>query len=218
LISPRFKFMRPKRRALAARWQWARALAIAFFAAALALIAGTTGLAPAGATVALGWSLVALGAVYAGGALRADGGQARGLLAAVGAAYGVCGCLLLVDAVLGPLLLLVAVSVALILGGIVQAVVAIARPHAQSAPAFGFGLALAALGAAVALEWPLAVIPALGTVFGMAAAAQGAAYLRLAAAGERLAQRNLFGLRKNPSTRHPSGARATWRLPFGRQT
>ncbi len=218
MISPRLTLMRPTRGALAAHWQWTRALAIAFFTTAIVLLVGGTGLVPVRAAVALGWSLIALGAVYACGAFTAGGAQARGLLTAVGAAYAVCGGLLLVDAVLGLLLLLVAVSGALILGGIVQVVVAIARPHAQSTPALVSGLALAALGGAVALEWPLAPVPGLATVFGLAAAAQGAASLRRAAAGERLAQRNLFGLRKKPSTRQPSGARAIWRLPVGRQT
>ena len=164
---------------------------------------------PGPAVAALGWSLVALGAAYAGVALAADGAQARGLLAAVGAAYAVCGSLLIVDPLLGPMLMLAAVSVTFVLGGLAQAIDAVARPHAQSASALAAGLVIAALGAAVGLEWPIPAIPALGIAFGLAAAAQAAACLRLALAGERLAQRNLLGLRKNPSTRQPSGARAT---------
>jgi uncharacterized membrane protein HdeD (DUF308 family) len=205
----RLRLMRPTRAALATRAPTTRALAIALFAIALALLAAGGGLMPGPAVAALGWALVALGSAYAGVALATDGAQARGLLAAVGAAYAVCGRLLLVEPLLGPLLLLAAVSVTLVVGGVAQAIDAVARPHAQSASAFAAGLAIAALGAAVGFEWPLPAVPALGIAFGLAAAAQGAACLRLALAGERLAQRNLFGLRKNPSTRQPSGARAT---------
>ena len=201
--------MRPTRAALAAHAPRTRALAFVLFAVALALLAAGAGLMPGPAVAALGWSLVALGAAYAGVALAADGAQARGLLAAVGAAYAVCGSLLIVDPLLGPMLMLAAVSVTFVLGGLAQAIDAVARPHAQSASALAAGLVIAALGAAVGLEWPLPAIPALGIAFGLAAAAQAAACLRLALAGERLAQRNLLGLRKNPSTRQPSGARAT---------
>jgi len=205
----RLQLMRPRRAALAARAPTARALAIVLFAVALSLLAAGAGLMPGSAAAALGWSLAALGAAYAGVALVADGAQARGLVAAVGAAYAVCGGLLLVDPLVGPLLLLAALSVALSLGGLAQALAAAVRPHAQSAAAISAGLLLVALGAAVGLEWPLPAVPALGIAFGLAAAAQGAACLRLALAGERLAQRNLLGFRKNPSTRQPSGARAT---------
>lgn len=215
---PRLRLMRPKRAALAAHAPTTRALAIVLFAVALALLAAGAGLMPGPAPGALGWSLVALGAAYAGVAMVADGAQARGLLAAVGAAYAVCGGLLLVDPLVGPLLLLGAVSFALALGGLAQAAAAAVRPHAQSPTAIAAGLLIVALGAAVGLEWPLPAVPALGIAFGLAAAAQGAACLRLARAGERLAQRNLFGLRKKPSTRQPSGDRAMWRLPPGRQT
>jgi uncharacterized membrane protein HdeD (DUF308 family) len=214
----RLRLIRPSRAALAAHARQARWLGIVLFAVALALLAAGAGLLPGPATGALGGSLVALGVAYAGVAFAADGAQARGLLAAVGAAYGVCGSLLLTDPVLGPLLLLAAVSTVFVLGGLAQAITAVVRPHAQSASALAAGLLIAALGAAVGLEWPLPAVPALGIAFGLAAAAQAAACFRLALAGERLAQRNLFGLRKNPSTRQPSGARATWRLPPGRQT
>jgi uncharacterized membrane protein HdeD (DUF308 family) len=205
----RLQLMRPTRAALASHAPRTRALAFVLFAVALALLAAGAGLMPGPAVAALGWSLVALGAAYAGVALAADGAQARGLLAAVGAAYAVCGSLLIVDPLLGPMLMLAAVSVTFVLGGLAQAIDAVARPHAQSASALAAGLVIAALGAAVGLEWPLPAIPALGIAFGLAAAAQAAACLRLALAGERLAQRNLLGLRKNPSTRQPSGARAT---------
>ena len=163
---------------------------------------------PGSAVAALGWSLVALGAAYAAVALAVDGAQARGLLVAVGAAYAVCGSTLLVEPLVGPLLLLAAVSVMLALGGLAQAVAAAVRPHAQSPTAIAAGLLIVTLGVAIGLEWPLPAVPALGIAFGLAAAAQGAACLRLALAGERLAQRNLLGFRKNPSTRQPSGARA----------
>jgi hypothetical protein len=214
----RLRLMRPTRASLAAHAPTTRALAIALFAIALALLAAGAGLMPGPAVAGLGWSLVALGVAYGGVALAADGAQTRGLLAAVSAAYGVCGSLLLVDPLLGPVLLLAALSVTLGVGGLAQVIAAVARPHAQSAPAVGAGLAIVALGAAVGFEWPLPAVPALGIAFGLAAGAEAAACLRLALAGERLAQRNLLGLRKNPSTRQPSGARATWRLPPGRQT
>jgi uncharacterized membrane protein HdeD (DUF308 family) len=201
--------MRPTRAALAAHAPTTRALAFVLFAIALAVVAAGAGLMPGPAVGALGWSLVVLGAAYAGVALAAAGAQARGLLAAVGAAYAVCGSLLIVDPLLGPMLMLAAVAIAFVLGGLAQAIDAVARPHAQSASALAAGLVIAALGVAVGLEWPLPAVPSLGIAFGLAAAAQAAACLRLALAGERLAQRNLLGLRKNPSTRQPSGARAT---------
>ena len=205
----RLQLIRPTRAALAAHAPTTRALAFVFLAVALALLAAAAGLMPGPAVAALGWSLVTLGAAYAGVAVTADGAQARGLLAAVGAAYAVCGSLLIVDPLLGPMLMLAAVSVTFVLGGLGQAIDAIARPHAQSASALAAGLVIAALGAAVGLEWPLPAVPSLGIVFGLAAAGQAAACLRLALAGDRLAQRNLLGLRKTPSTRQPSGARAT---------
>lgn len=205
----RLRLMRPSRAALAAHAAATRALAIALFAIALALLAAGAGLMPGSAVAGLGWSLVALGIAYGGVALVAGSAEARGLLAAIGAAYAVCGSLLLVEPLLGPLLLLAALSVTLGVGGLAQVVASVARPHAQSAPAVAAGLAMVALGAAVGFEWPLPAAPALGIAFGLAAAAQAAACLRLALAGERLAQRNLLGLRKNPSTRQPSGARAT---------
>ncbi len=202
------QLMRPRRAALAIHAGTNKALAILLFTVAFLLVTAGVGLAPGSAATALGGSLVALGIAYAGVALVADGAQARGLLAAVGAAYAVCGGLLLVDPLVGPLLLLAAVSVTLSFGGLAQAVAAAVRPHAQSSTALAAGLLIVALGVAIGLEWPLRAVPALGIAFGLAAAAQGAACLRLALAGERLAQRNLFGFRKNPSTRQPSGARA----------
>jgi len=214
----RLLLMRPRRATLAAHAPTARALAIVLFAIALALLAAGAGLMPGPATAALGWSLVALGVAYAGVAFAADGAQARGLLVAVGAAYTVCGGVLVVEPLVGPLLLLVPLSVTLVLGGLAQAAAAAVRPHVQSPTAIAAGLLIVALGVAIGLEWPLPAVPALGIAFGLAAAAQGAACLRLALAGERLAQKNLLGFRKNPSTRHPSGARAMWRLPPGRQT
>jgi uncharacterized membrane protein HdeD (DUF308 family) len=204
----RLQLMHPRRATLAARAPATKALAVALFAVGLALLAAGAGLMPGPAAAALGWSLVALGAAYAGVAFVADGAQARGLLVAVAAAYAVCGGVLLVDPLVGPVLLLAAVSVTLSLGGLAQAIAAAVRPHAQSSSALAAGLLIVALGAAIGLEWPLPAIPALGIAFGLAATALGAACLRLAFAGERLAQRNLLGFRKTPSTRQPSGARA----------
>jgi len=210
--------MRPTRTALATHAPWLRAVAVTFFAIAVALLGASAGLMPGARVAALGWSLVALGVAYAGSAFASDGAQARGLLASGAAAYGVSGSLLLVEPFLGALLLFAAVAVALTLGGIGQAAAAAAERHAQWTTAFASGLAIAAFGVAVALRWPLSAVSALATTFGLAAAAQGAACLRLAAAGERLAWKNLLGLRKNPGTRQPSGACATCMLPFGRQT
>jgi len=215
VIGRRPQLMRPTRAALFERRRWAKALAAVFFLIALALLAAA---AAGDAEAALGWSLVAFGAAYAAASFTAQGAEPRALLAAIGAAYAVCGSVVLVEPVLGPLLLFVTVSSAFVVGGVVQSVAAVARWHAQSIPALVSGIAIMALGVAIAREWPLAPVPALAVAFSLAAAAQGAACLRLAAAGERLAQRNLFGFRKKPSTRQPSGERATWRLPPGRQT
>jgi uncharacterized membrane protein HdeD (DUF308 family) len=212
----RVQLMRPTRGALAARAPWLRPIAAAFFAVALALLAA--GVIPGSPVEALGWSLVAFGILHAGNAVAADGAQARGLLCAVGAAYAVSGSLLLVDPILGRLLLLAAVAGTLVPGGIALAVDALASRHAQWRAAAASGIAIAGFGGAVAFEWPLPAVSALAITFGLAAAAQGAACLRLARVGERVAQKNLLGLRKNPSTRQPSGARATCLLPFGRQT
>jgi uncharacterized membrane protein HdeD (DUF308 family) len=211
VIGHRPHLMRPTRAVLFEYRRWVKALAVAFFAIGFALLVTAADGSAGRAVAALGWSLVAFGAAYAAAAFTVQGAEPR-------AAYAVCGSVILVDPVLGPLLLFVAVSFAFVVGGIVQAIAAVARRHAQSVPALVSGIAIAALGVAIAREWPLAPVPALAVAFGLAAAAQGAACLRLAAAGERLAQRNLFGLRKNPSTRQPSGERATWRLPPGRQT
>ena len=212
----RVQLMRPTRCALAARAPWMRAIAVVFFAVALALLGA--GVIPSSPTEALGWTLVVLGIAYTCNAAAAGGAQARRLLCAVGAAYAVSGSLLLVDPILGRLLLLAAVAVTFVPGGIVLAVDAAVSRHAQWPTAAISGIAIAVFGAAVAFEWPLPAVSALAITFGLAAAAQGTACLRLARAGERLRQKNLLGLRKNPSTRQPSGARATCLLPFGRQT
>jgi uncharacterized membrane protein HdeD (DUF308 family) len=212
----RVQLMRPTRSALAERVPWMWLLAAAYCAVACALLG--VGVIPGWTVAALGWSLVAFGLVYACNAAAADGAQARGLLCAVGAAYAVSGGLVLADPILGRLLLLVAIAVTLVLGGIALVIDAAASRHAQWPTAAASGAAIAVFGAAVAFEWPLPPESALAITFGLAAAAQAAACLRLAQVGDRLRQKNLFGLRKNPSTRHPSGARATWRLPFGRQT
>ena len=218
MIGRRPQLIRPTRAALFERRRWAKALAVAFFMIALALLATAADGSTGRAVAALGWWLVAFGAAYAAASFTVQGAEPRGLLAATGAAYAVCGSVVLVEPVLGQLLLIATVSFAFVAGGIVQAVAATGRWHAQSVPALVSGIAIMALGVAIASEWPLAPVPALAVAFGLAAAAQGAACFRLAAAGERLAQRNLLGLRKNPSTRQPSGERATWRLPPGRQT
>lgn len=209
MIGRRPQLMRPTRAVMFERRRWAKALAVVFFAIALALLATAIDGSAGRAETALGWSLVAFGAAYAAFAIAAQGTEPRGLLAAVGAAYAVCGSVVLLEPVLGPLLLFVAVSLSFVVGGIVQAVAALVRWHPQSVPALVSGVAIAALGSAIACEWPLAAVPALAVAFALAAAAQGAACLRLAVAGDRLAQKNLFGFRKNPSTRQPSGARAT---------
>lgn len=187
----RVQLMRPTRRTLAARAPWMRAIAVAFFAVALALLG--IGVIPGSPVEALGWALVAFGVVHAADAVASDGLQARGLLGAVGAAYAVSGSLLLVDPVLGRIILLTAASVSFILGGIVLAVAAVASRHAQWTTAAASGVAIAGYGAAVALEWPVPADPALAITFGLAAAAQGAACLRLARAG-------YAGARSGPGT------------------
>ncbi|HSD54811.1 MAG TPA: hypothetical protein VLC47_11635 [Burkholderiales bacterium] len=212
----RVQLMRPTRCALAGRAPWMLSVAAAFFAVALALLGA--GVIPGPPAEALGWALVALGIAYSCNAAAADGAQARGLLCAVGAAYAVSGSLLVVDPVLGRLLLLAAVAMTFVPGGIVLAVDAATSRHARWPTAAVSGIAIAVFGAAVAVEWPFPAVSALAITFGLAAAAQGTACLRLARAGQRLSQKNLLGLRKNPSTRQPSGARATCLLPFGRQT
>lgn len=213
----RVQLMRPTRGALAARAPWMWPLAAAFFSVACVLLGAAV--LPGTSAAVVGWSLVAFGIVYACNAAAAAGGtEARGLLCAVGAAYAVSGGVLLLDPILGRLLLLAAIAVTLVPGGIALAVDAAVSRHAQWRIAAASGVAIAVFGIAVAFEWPLPALSALAITFGLAAAAQGAACLRLAHVGERVRQKNLFGLRKNPSTRHPSGARATWRLPFGRHT
>src|SRR4029453_5134733 len=145
--------MRPTRAVLFERRQWAKAFAVAFFAISLALLATAAGGLAEGASAALGGSLVAFGAAYAAASFTAQGAQPRGLLGAIGAAYAVCGSVVLLEPVLGPLLLLGTVSFAFVVGGIVQAVAAAVRQHAQSAPALVSGIAIAALGLAIAREW-----------------------------------------------------------------
>ena len=204
----RLQLIRPARAALAAGWGWQRAAAASFFLVALAMFATALDPAPR----ALGWSLVALGGAHALSALSPLGLQARGLLAAVGAAYAVCGSLLIVDPLAGPVLLLAALAFALFVGGLVQAIAAIARRHAQSAWAVAGGLAIAALGAMVAFRWPFPMLPTLGVTLGIAAAAEGAVCLKFAAVGKRLAQRKRRGHWNDSSAAAPWSVHATRRL------
>ena len=116
------------------------------------------------------------------------GVRARGFQAAVTLGYAEAGAVLLFDPQIGPLLLLFALSAAFAIGGVAQVAAAVIRPHVQSRWEAASGVLLVALGAMVALQWPLSAIPSLCAVFGLAAAAQGSAYLRVATVGARLAQ------------------------------
>jgi uncharacterized membrane protein HdeD (DUF308 family) len=135
----------------------------------------------------LAWSLLGLAVAYAAAAFVMKSERARGFQAAVTLGYAQTGAILLIDPQLGPLLLLFALSGAFALGGLAQVGAALLRPHAQSRWEAASGLLLIALGAMVALQWPLSAIPSLCAAFGLAAAAQGSAYLRLAKTGARLA-------------------------------
>lgn len=180
----RVHLIQPKRTELAARWQWHRALGVAF----LAFAVGAIGCAIAGREGPLAWALLGLALAYGAAAILMTGERARWLQAAVALAYAEAGAVLLVDRQFGPLLLLFALSAAFVIGGLAQTTAAMIRPHAQSRLEAGSGILLVAVGVMVALRWPLSTIAALGVVFGFAAAAQGAAYLRLAHVGARLSE------------------------------
>jgi uncharacterized membrane protein HdeD (DUF308 family) len=219
----RIQLIKPRRSDLAERWKWMRGVGAGFLIVGAGAVSAAV-LVPAGALAApLGWALIGLAVAYGAGALALTSSPTLGLQLVLVLAYALWGVSLLLDPDLGPLLLLVAMAGTFVLGGAAQAIAAVLKPHAQARWEALCGLILVAVGAMVGSQWPLSGTPALCVAFGLAAAAQGAAYLRLSAAGARLAarpphQRNLFGRRKNPSTRQPSGARAVWRLPFGRQT
>ena len=178
------QLVRPTRAELAARWKWHHALGAAF----LALAAGALACAFLGRVAPLAWTLLGLAAVYGAGAFLMRGERARGFQAAVTLGYAEAGAVLLFDPQIGPLLLLFALSAAFAIGGVAQVAAAVIRPHAQSRWEAASGVLLVALGAMVALQWPLSAIPSLCAVFGLAAAAQGSAYLRVATVGARLAQ------------------------------
>jgi uncharacterized membrane protein HdeD (DUF308 family) len=182
----RLQLVRPTRSELAGRWRWLRALGVAFLSVAAGVIACAVVVEPRDLVKPLAWSLLALAGTYGAAALVTTGERARGLQAGLAAAYTESGVILLIDPQVGPLVLLFAMSGALVLGGVVQVAAAAIKPHAQSRPEAAGGLVLVAIGAMVALQWPLSAIPALCAAFGLAAAGQGAAYLRLAAVGARL--------------------------------
>jgi uncharacterized membrane protein HdeD (DUF308 family) len=184
----RLHLVKPARSELAARWKWHRALGAAFLGVAAGAVAAAIVLPPGTLATALAWSLLGLAAAYAAGAVLMKGERARGFQAAVTLAYAEAGAVLLLDPQFGPLLLLFALSAAFAIGGVAQVAAAVIRPHAQSRWESASGLLLVALGAMVALQWPLSAMPSLGVAFGLAAAAQGTAYLRLASAGARLAE------------------------------
>lgn len=184
----RLQLVQPTRAELVARWKWHRALGAAFLGVAAGAFAAAIAFPPATLVTALAWSLLGLAAAYGAGALVMKGERARGFQAAVTLAYAEAGVVLLLDPQLGPLLLLFALSAAFAIGGVAQVTAAVVRPHAQSRWESASGLLLVALGAMVALQWPLSAIPSLCAAFGLAAAAQGTAYLRLASAGARLAE------------------------------
>lgn len=178
------QLVRPKRAELAARWKWHRALGGAF----LTLAIGAVACAIAGRATPLAWTLLGLAVVYGAAALVMTGERARALQAGVALAYGEAGAVLLLDPLAGVLLLLFALSAAFAIGGAAQVAAAVIRPHAQSRWEAASGLLLVAIATVVAAQWPLSAIPSLGAVFGFAAAAQGAAYLRIARTGARLAE------------------------------
>jgi uncharacterized membrane protein HdeD (DUF308 family) len=184
----RLQLVQPTRSELVARWKWHRALGAAFLGVAAGAFASAIAFPPGLLVTALAWSLLGLAAAYGAGALLMRGERARGFQAAVTLAYAEAGVVLLVDPQFGPLLLLFALSAAFAIGGFGQVAWAMVRPHAQSRWESASGLLLVALGAMVALQWPLSAIPSLCAAFGLAAAAQGTAYLRLASAGARLAE------------------------------
>lgn len=178
----RLQLVRPRRSELAARWRWHGALGAAF----LALAASALACAILGWVTLLAWTLLGLAAVYGAAAIVMTGERARGLQAAVAFAYGVAGAVFLLDPLAATLLMLFALSAAFTIGGVAQLAAAVLRPHAQSRWEAAAGVLLVACGAMVALQWPLPAIPALGVAFGLAAGAQGGAYLRIAAVGARL--------------------------------
>jgi uncharacterized membrane protein HdeD (DUF308 family) len=184
----RLQLVQPTRSELVARWKWHRALGAAFLGVAAGAFASAIAFPPGLLVTALAWSLLGLAAAYGAGALLMRGERARGFQAAVTLGYAEAGAVLLLDPQFGPLLLLFALSAAFAIGGVAQLAAAVIRPHAQSRWESASGLLLVVLGAMVALQWPLSAIPSLCAAFGLAAAAQGTAYLRLASAGARLTE------------------------------
>jgi uncharacterized membrane protein HdeD (DUF308 family) len=183
----RLQLVRPTRAELVARWKWHRTLGAGFLAVAACTVVSAIALPRAMLVTALAWSLFALAAAYGLAAFLMQGERGRGLQATVALAYAEAGAVLLVDAQFGPPLLLIALSSAFAIGGIAQSVAALLRRHAQWLWEAAAGVLLVVLAAMMALRWPLSAAPWLCVAFGLAAAAQGAAYLRLGRAGARLA-------------------------------
>lgn len=184
----RLQLVQPTRSELAARWKWHRALGAAFLGVAAGAFASAIVFPPGTLVTALAWTLLGLAVTYGAAAFVMTGERARGFQVAVTLAYAEAGAVLLLDPQFGPLLLLFALSAAFAIGGVGQVTAAAIRPHAQSRWEAASGLLLVALGAMVALQWPLSAIPSLCAAFGLAAAAQGSAYLRVAAVGARLTE------------------------------
>jgi uncharacterized membrane protein HdeD (DUF308 family) len=184
----RLQLLQPTRAELAARWPWLRGVATAFIAIAAGLAGGAIGFVPIPLAALLGWSLIALGVSYCAGGFAMRGERTRWIPLAIGPAYAVSGAFVLTDPPIASLLLLLAISGAFVLGGIATMIGALVKRHAQLRRAMAAGGFAAALGLMVGSQWPVSGVSALCVAFAVIAAVQGAAYLRLALVGQRLAR------------------------------
>jgi len=184
----RLQLLQPTRAELAARWPLLRGVATAFIAIAAGLAGAAIGFVPIGLAAFLGWSLIALGASYCAAGFAMRGERARWIPLAIGPGYAASGAFVLSDPAIASLLLLLAISGTFVLGGIATMIAALVRRHAQLRRAIAAGGFAAAIGLMVGSQWPLSGLAALSVAFAVVAAVQGAAYLRLALVGERLAR------------------------------
>jgi uncharacterized membrane protein HdeD (DUF308 family) len=146
-----------------------------------------------------GMLLVMGGALYGMGFFTACGVRACTVQALVGASYLVAGLFVALDPLLGSLLVNLAVVALLVLVGAAQTVRALWVRHRQWLSAATAGLAMVGLGVTIPVAVRLPAPWLVGLVVGVALCAQGAAYLRLGKAGQRLAAPFAYPIATTPS-------------------
>lgn len=193
------RFAQPNRAEIRAHWPWFAAVGAGMLGVGAAALVCVVMVKEEWWGPLPGMLLVMGGALYGMGFFTACGVRACALQALVGASYLVAGLFVALDPLLGSLLVNFALVALLVLVGAAQTARALWARHRQWLAAAAAGLAMVGLGIMIPVAVRLPAPWLVGLAVGVALCAQGAAYLRLGKAGQRLATPVAYPIATTPS-------------------